>query len=83
MFEFFGWLSAIMFSACSFPQAYYCWQNKTAQGISGLFLFLWIGGELFGLVYGLSLGSAPLVCNYLLNLLGTSIILYYFLKDRS
>lgn len=83
MIELAGWLSAIMFSLCSIPQAYHCYREKSAKGIDGLFLFLWIGGEVAGLIYSIGLDLLPLFFNYGLNLVGTGIILYYFVKDRT
>lgn len=86
MIDVIGWLGAFCFAVCSVPQAVQCFQQKHARGVSGLFLALWVIGEILSMFYVLLhegfYGSAawPLVANYSVNLFGISIIVWYKLK---
>jgi len=68
-----AWISGILLGICAIPQGLKTYRTKTARDISWMFLGLWLGGELTGIVYAFSLYSAPLVFNYALN---TTIIVY-------
>lgn len=83
MLDIIGWIGGICFAACAIPQAYKCWKQKHAHGISYLMLTLWTIGEVLTLAYVLlsdSFGfreSLPLILNYGANLLGLVIIIRY------
>lgn len=83
MLEIIGWIGGLAFAACALPQAYKCWQQKHAHGISYLMLGLWTLGEALTLAY-VALGdtfglreSLPLLLNYGVNLLGLTVIIWY------
>lgn len=81
-----GWIGAFCFAICSIPQAVQCYQQKNADGVSSLFLFLWVCGEVLSIAYvslheGMTAQSTwPLIFNYAINLMGISVIIWYKLK---
>lgn len=78
MIEFIGWIGAVMLGLCALPQAIASWRNKDSSGISFLFLLLWLGGEVFTLVYIINTTQQlPLMANYLFNILCLIVILRY------
>lgn len=77
MIEIIGWISATLLALCGIPQVYKSFTERKTVGVSQLFLWLWFGGEVFGLVYVLYNQDLPLVFNYGMNTLFTGIILYY------
>jgi uncharacterized protein with PQ loop repeat len=74
-----GWIGAILFAICGIPQAYQCYKQKHAHGLSWPFLLTWFGGEVLTLVYIFLKPTLdiPLVFNYVFNLLALLIIFYY------
>ena len=77
--EIIGWLGGILFAICAIPQAYACWKQKHAEGLSWLFLLTWTWGEIFTLIYVLCRDdtSYPLIFNYTFNLIALGVIIYY------
>lgn len=81
MVEIIGWVGGILLSVCAIPQAFICFLTKSGRGINIPFLMMWFLGEIATLVYVLHTSkSAPLILNYLVNLLALSVILYYRLN---
>ncbi len=82
--ELIGWLGSIMFGICGFPQAYQCYKDGHAKGISGSFIWLWTGGEVFTFFYVamLPITSWPLIANYTINLISVITILRYKYWER-
>lgn len=75
-----GWLGAACFAISAAPQAYQSYVTHSSEGISGLFLLLWLLGELSMLTYVLATTrQGPLLFNYLLNLVFLCVIGYYWL----
>lgn len=77
--NYLGWIGGIMFALCALPQVIQCFKQKHAEGVSLIFLLLWLFGEIFTLIYvlfnhGLDL---PLIVNYILNIIFIVIIIYY------
>lgn len=81
--EFFGWISAICFTCCYLPQIIRTHRLKTVDDISIWLFLLVMVASLSGLVYGLWLREGPLVFNYGVGLVLSSIIIgqYYTYKD--
>lgn len=78
MIELIGWLGAFCFSICAIPQAWLCYKQGHARGVSEFFLSLWFIGEVCMLIYSLTLpGAEPLIVNYLFNLACLLIIMKY------
>jgi len=65
MIEAMGWAGALMFALCGLPMLWKVWRTKSVDDISLGFLLLWLGGEVFSLVYVLAKAPrAPLIVNY-------------------
>lgn len=77
MFEVIGWLGSILFSMCAVPQAWQCWKQKHADGLSWTFLLMWLTGEILTAVYVWPTRQYPLLANYFFNGLCLLIILRY------
>ena len=82
MLEAIGWISAISLAICSIPQGVKSIQDKHSDGISWLFIILWFIGEVTGLIYVVPLAKIPLILNYTVNVVFTSVILYYKVYPR-
>ena len=83
--EAIGWIGGICFSLCGLPQVLQCYRQKHAHGINMHFILLWLVGELLTLIYviGSKIYSAPLIVNYVFNIMLICVILYYRVKPKS
>ncbi len=72
-----GWIGSILFAVCGLPQAYKCYKEKHADGISTAFLLMWFFGEVFTLIYIFPKMDMPLLFNYSMNLVFLFVIAYY------
>lgn len=81
--ELVGWIGSMLLALCGLPQAIKSIRSGTSRGISLLMLLMWFSGEVFGLVYVISLASYPLIFNYFLNLVLLLIILKYWFYPRN
>ena len=79
-----GWLGTLFFALCGVPQAYKCFRQGNAYGISKIFIFMWLIGEIcyiiatwisFGFVFWLMI-------NYFCNVLFILIIIYYMICPK-
>jgi len=77
-----GWLGAFFFAICAIPQAWQSLQEGHSHGLSWLFLIFWLLGEIFMTIYVWPTGDLPLLTNYIINLVLTSIIFYYKVHPR-
>ena len=81
----FGWFGAFLFATCAIPQVVKTWKSKKAGDLSLLFLLLWLGGELFSMVYimvddfSLKITHFPLYVNYIFN---TVMVIYLVYAKR-
>jgi uncharacterized protein with PQ loop repeat len=75
--ELVGWFGAICFAICAAPQAWLCYRQGHAMGLSHLLLGLWVTGEACSFIYVLPLGKLPLLFNYAANLALLMVILRY------
>lgn len=82
LIETMGWMGSLMLAVCGFPQAWMSWKQGHSRGVSSGLLWLWGGGEVLALGYVIALGNAPLIVNYLCNLVSVSIIVWYKLVPR-
>lgn len=74
-----GWFSAACFSLCSLPQLILTVKLGHARSVSLAFLLLWLVGEI-GMFCFMHLSGAlkiQLLCNYIFNIVGISVILWY------
>lgn len=84
MIEQIGWLGSLMLGICGLPQAYQCFKQKHAEGVSKGFLLLWLGGEILMQVYVINKHGfdMPLLANYWLNTVLCVIIAKYMFFPR-
>jgi len=79
MSEVFGLIGSVAFALSAFPQAIKCWRTGRARDVSAGMLALWLVGELAMIAYTiLELRSDGfLLANYLTNLVGLAIIIWF------
>ena len=80
-----GWIGSILFAICGIPQAYQCWKQKHADGLSWPFLLAWFFGEVLTLIYIFLKPKLdiPLVFNYVFNLSALLIIFRYKIYSKN
>lgn len=76
IFEICGWLGCIFLACCAAPETFSAIKNKHS-GITWGLLILWFFGEVFMLIYSVSLGNWPLLLNYGANILLLLPVLWY------
>ena len=84
MIELLGWISSFFFAVCGAPQAWVCYRQGHGRGISALFMWIWLMGELFAfpyilLKYGIDL---PILTNLTVNTFFIVVILRYVYFPR-
>lgn len=80
--EYLGWIGSICLAICALPQVIHTAQTKETQGLSKLFLLLWLVGEIAAIIYQhLKNGFTPLHFNYIFNIVLISILCYYKGKE--
>ncbi len=84
MHDFFGWFMTVTFIACGIPQAWQCYKQGHAKGLSLSFIGLWFLGELAGIAYSFNIKPfpLPLFVNYLFSTFITLVILKYILFPK-
>ena len=78
--EIVGWIGSVLLSICGLPLAIQSFRAKNSDSINSSFLYIWTFGEVFSLIYLLSLGEGILLWNYIINLIFLSIIIFYKIK---
>ena len=81
-FEVVGWLGAFFFAICAVPQCWQSYKDGHSNGLSWMFLIFWLLGEIFMTIYVWPTGDLPLLSNYIVNLVLTSVIFYYKVHPR-
>ena len=67
--EVIGWVGSFLFMFCGLPQVWACYKQGHGEGLSWIFLLMWLGGEVCTLIYVWPKGHLPLLTNYVLNIL--------------
>ena len=76
--ELIGWIGSILFAACAAPQAYQSWKDKHSNGMTWMFLIMWLSGEILTVIYVSQKSDVlPLLVNYGLNIILLMIIIWY------
>ena len=73
MIEALAWVGGVFLAICGVPLAVQTYRDGHANEINHVFLWLWLLGEIFVLIYVISLLDYPLIFNYGAN---TIILLY-------
>ena len=79
-----GWIGNILLAICCIPQALKAHRNGHSRGISRIFIATWFVGELCAFYYHLNTSDKyPQIFNYIINILGTSVILWFRIFERN
>ncbi len=83
--EIIGWIASALFAVCGLPQAYQSWKQGHSDGVSALFMWAWLIGELLMQVYvfGKHGWDMVLLVQYWFNTLFVALILWYKYRPRS
>ena len=74
--DLFGFLAALLTTIAFVPQLYKTWKTKSADDVSLIMLILFIIGLFCWIVYGLNIGSFPiLVANIITFIFNFSILI--------
>lgn len=80
--EIIGWIGSLLLMFCGLPMALDALKTKK-DNTNLTFLLMWYFGEILSFIYALPKSNIiPIICNYGINILLISIILYYNLKSR-
>lgn len=77
-----GWIGSWCLAVCGVPAAYKSYKDGHSDGLSGMFVFLWLAGEVLTLIYVAPKKDWPLIFNYLSNISLISVMVYYKLYPR-
>lgn len=75
-----GWLGSILLAVCAVPLAWQSFRQKHSNGISNIFLAMWLAGEVLTFIYILPKQDFPLIVNYGLNLVCLAVVIRYKFK---
>ena len=76
-----GWIGSILLAFCGIPQAYKCYKKGNTDGISKIFAFMWLLGEIcFAIAVWVEFGFILwMMANYFINIISVLIILRYII----
>ena len=78
LISLFGFLGVSLLAFCGLPQMIQVFRQKHAEGVNVDFIYMWFWGEVFLLLYVLGTTvDLLLICNYVLNIVIVSVIIYY------
>jgi uncharacterized protein with PQ loop repeat len=75
-----GWIGSVLLALCAIPLAWQCYKQKHADGISNMFLAMWLAGEILTAAYVLPKKDYPLLFNYGLNIVCLLVVIRYKIK---
>ena len=67
--ELYGYLAAILTTIAFLPQLYKTWNSKSAEDVSLIMLVCFISGLLLWIIYGLKIGSLPILIANIITLM--------------
>lgn len=80
--EMIGYFSAFLTTFAFVPQAYHSWKTRDLSGVSLPMYSLFTVGVLGWIVYGLKIGSLPVILANIVTLLLACMVLWLKLKHR-
>lgn len=80
--EIIGYFSAFLTTFAFVPQAYHSWKTRDLSGVSLPMYSLFTAGVLGWIVYGLKIGSLPVIMANIVTLILACIVLWLKLKHR-
>jgi len=84
MVEVIGYVGGFLFAFCGLPQAYLCYKDGHAKGVSSGLLWMWLSGEVLVQAYVILKHGfdMPLLINYWVNTVFVSVIIKYKYWER-
>ena len=80
--EMSGYFSAFLTTFAFVPQAYHSWNTRDLSGVSLPMYSLFTAGVLGWIVYGLKIGSLPVILANIVTLILACMVLWLKLKHR-
>ena len=80
--DFIGYFSAFLTTFAFVPQAYHSWKTRDLSGVSLPMYSLFTAGVTGWIVYGLKIGSWPVILANIITLILACIVLILKLKHR-
>ncbi len=80
--EMIGYFSAFLTTFAFVPQAYHSWNTRDLSGVSLPMYSLFTAGVLGWIVYGLKIGSLPVILANIVTLILACMVLWLKLKHR-
>lgn len=80
--EAIGWIGGFFFAICAVPQAWQSYRQGHSVGLSWMFLWFWLLGEVLTTIYVLPKEHWPLIFNYVFNIILLLIIMWYKVYPR-
>ena len=78
-----GLVGAILLALCGLPQAIHSMMKGNSDGVSSLFIAMWLSGEVLVLAYvAITNPDLILMSNYVFNIVLVAIIAYYKVRRR-
>ena len=77
-----GWAGSMLFALCGLPQAIESYKQKHSNGLTWMFLLMWLWGEILTFVYVLPKMDYPLLANYAVNFVFLIVIIWFKLFPR-
>ena len=80
--ELVGWIGSSLLMFCGLPMAVDALKTKK-DNTNLMFLLMWYFGEILSFIYALPKSDiVPIICNYGINIILISVILYFNLKGK-
>jgi MtN3 and saliva related transmembrane protein len=79
--DFFGYPAAFLTTVAFVPQAWKSWRTRDLSGVSLPMYFLFTLGVALWLVYGVVVGSAPVIVANAVTLLPASVVLWLKVRE--
>lgn len=80
--DFIGYFSAFLTTFAFVPQAYHSWKTRDLSGVSLPMYSLFTAGVTGWIIYGLKIGSWPVILANIITLILACIVLILKLKHR-
>ncbi len=77
-----AWTGNALLALCAVPQAWKCYNEGHATGMSTGFLSMWSAGEILTFIYTIHLMDWPLMLNYATNAVLIAIMFRYKIWPR-
>ncbi len=77
-----GWVATILFTICYIPQITKMLKTKEVEDVSSGFFAISFTGNVIALIYAIMINQPPLILKYVLGLVLSLVVLYYYFKFK-